>query len=257
MENYTALLESYVLQCREILADELVGVYLHGSAAMGCFHAEQSDIDLLIVVRGSISDEAKRLLMDMTVAHNRHATAKGIEMSVVRRDVCRPFVHPTPFELHFSNAHIDWYRSNPGDYIAKMNGTDRDLAAHFTITRHRGITLWGEETENVFDPVPPEDYFDSIWFDIEGAEEDILDNPVYVTLNLCRVLGYAREGLVLSKREGGEWGRDRVPEEYRALIDAALEQYRGGKAMVAEPAAARRFARYMLDGILGASRAAN
>ena len=256
MNNYTALLESFVESCREILAVQLVGVYLHGSAAMGCFDGRVSDLDLLIVVGGDVSDEAKRRLMDMTVALNEQAPAKGIEMSVVRRDVCRPFVYPTPFELHFSVAHLDWYRSDPGDYIAKMNGTDKDLAAHFTITYHRGITLWGEPIADVFAPVPPEHYFDSIWCDIGNAEEDISGDPVYVILNLCRVLGYAREGLILSKREGGEWGMSVLPEEFRRLTAAALEQYGGGKAMTADPQSAQRFARRMLDEIRKARDAA-
>ncbi len=249
MKNYTALLENYVEQCRIILAEQLVGVYLHGSAAMGCFNPRQSDLDLLIVVEGSLSDEARRRLMDMTVAHNRKAPAKGIEMSVVSRDVCSPAVYPTPFELHFSNAHIDWYSRDPEDYIAKMRGTDKDLAAHFTITYHRGVTLWGAPITDVFAPVPPEYYFDSIWCDIEGAEEDITGDPVYVTLNLCRVLGYARESLILSKQEGGEWGMNNLPAEYRPLVASALEQYGGGQTMSPDPQTARKFAAYALGEI--------
>ena len=33
---------------------------------------------------------------------------KGIEMSIVTKTVCNPFVYPTPFELHFSAMHIGW-----------------------------------------------------------------------------------------------------------------------------------------------------
>ena len=40
------VLEDY----RAILADNLVGFYLHGSLAMGCFNPELSDIDFLAVV---------------------------------------------------------------------------------------------------------------------------------------------------------------------------------------------------------------
>lgn len=83
--------------------------------------------------------------------------------------VCNPFAYPTPFELHFSIAHLEWYRSNPDDYVEKMNGTDKGLAAHFTIIRHRGKKLCGKEIKDVFSIVSKEDYFDSIWHDIEGA----------------------------------------------------------------------------------------
>ena len=39
--------------------------------------------------------------------------------------------------------HIDWYRNNPDDYISKMRGEDKDLAAHFTIITHRGEVSLG------------------------------------------------------------------------------------------------------------------
>lgn len=60
------------------------------------------------------------------------STGKG-KLSIVKMDVCKPFVYPTPFELHFSNAYLQWYKTNPLDYVEKMNGVDKDLAAHFTI----------------------------------------------------------------------------------------------------------------------------
>ena len=44
------LLDAFVKGSREILGDELCGVYLHGSAVMGCFSPAKSDIDLIVVV---------------------------------------------------------------------------------------------------------------------------------------------------------------------------------------------------------------
>ena len=203
--------ESFVRRSREILGENLVGIYLHGSAAMGCFNDKKSDIDLLVVVKGEVSDEDKLRYMDMVVELNALAPEKGIEFSMVRREVCRPFVYPTPFELHFSNAHLAWYERNPREYVLKMNGTDKDLAAHSMIVYHRGICLWGDEIRNVFEEVDEKAYMDSIWNDIEHAEEEILETPVSTTLNLCRVLAYKKEKLILSKQEGGEWGLRNVP----------------------------------------------
>ncbi|WP_161567304.1 hypothetical protein [Acidilutibacter cellobiosedens] len=33
-----------------ILGDNLVGIYVHGSIAFGCFHEEKSDIDFIAVI---------------------------------------------------------------------------------------------------------------------------------------------------------------------------------------------------------------
>ena len=174
------LLERFVQKNIAILRDNLVGIYLHGSAAMGCFNAEKSDIDLIVVVKSELPKEIKREYMDMVVKLNNEAPAKGIEISIVRETVCKPFVYPTPFELHFSIAHLNWYQSNPDEYVDKMKGTDKDLAAHFTVIRHRGKTIYGEEIKNVFSSVSKEDYFDSVWNDIKGARIEIIDNPTYI-----------------------------------------------------------------------------
>lgn len=223
------LTELFVKQSQEILKDNLVGIYLHGSAAMGCFHEKKSDVDLVVVVNTGISNEIKLRYMDMIVELNSHAPEKGIEISLVRRDVCKPFVYPTPFELHFSALHLEWYKANPSDYVERMQGVDKDLAAHFTVIYHRGVCLFGERVKDVFGRVRKEFYFDSIWSDVEHAEEEISRNPTYFILNLCRVLAYKREGLILSKQEGGNWGIANVPKQYHPLIQAALEEYSWGQ----------------------------
>ncbi len=244
------LLNEFIVSCQTILGDNLTGIYLHGSAVMGCFNIRKSDVDLLVVVKDEVAKDHKRKFMDMVVALNERAPKKGIEMSIVKEAVCNPFVYPTPFELHFSIAHLNWYRSNPGDYVEKMKGTDKDLAAHFTIIYHRGKTLLGKEIKEVFSEVSGEAYMDSIWTDIAGAKEDILENPLYIILNLCRVLAYKREGLILSKKEGGEWAVKCLEKpEYIALVLAALKEYETDEAMVVDNSVAIGFTEYMLEQI--------
>lgn len=247
--GYQNLLDSLIRQSREILGEQLLGIYLHGSAAMGCFHAARSDIDLLTVVERCLSSQVKRRYMDMIVSLHRQAPGKGIEISAVKASVCRPFVYPTPFELHFSAAHLDWYLSDPEDYVAKMRGTDRDLAAHFMVTYHRGITLYGKEIRDVFSQVGDAEYWDSIWRDIEHAEEEIAGHFVYMTLNLCRVLAYKKARAILSKQEGGRWGLANVPSPYAGLISAALMEYQTGQPAEQEGPLAMEYARYMLGEI--------
>jgi len=53
---------------------------------------------------------------------------------------------------------------------------------------------------------------------------------MYITLNLCRVLAYLKDDLVLSKKAGGEWGVSDLPE-YTQLIGNALACYESEKVM--------------------------
>lgn len=245
--EYESLLNEFVSQSKEIFAGNLTGIYLHGSAVMGCFNPEKSDLDLLVVIKEDIPDETKRRFMDMVVVLNERAPSKGLELSVVKEDVCNPFVYPTPFELHFSNTHLQWYQNTPQDYVKKMKGIDKDLAAHFTIIYHRGKVLYGKEIFEVFAPIPREAYLDSIWCDIENAVEEIAENPMYLTLNLCRVLAYKRDGLIVSKQEGGEWGiRNILQPEFQELIGAALREYQSNATMIFDVSVTREYASYIL-----------
>ncbi|MCR5466335.1 MAG: DUF4111 domain-containing protein [Lachnospiraceae bacterium] len=42
---------------------------------------------------------------------------------------------------------------------------------------------------------------------------------------MARVLAYVTDGLVLSKKEGGEWALNHVHERYHSLIKDALTEY--------------------------------
>ena len=238
------LIKEFVEESKSILLDNLVGIYLHGSSVMGCFNPRRSDIDLIIVVHHHLTDSVKRSYMDMVIKYNALGPEKGIEMSIVLGDVCSPFVYPTPFELHFSAGHLKWYKENPEDYIRKMNGTDKDLAAHFTVINKRGKCLYGAPINDVFAEVPGSDYWDSIWYDIEGAPEEITGNTMYLTLNLARVLAYKEEGLVLSKQEGGEWAIRHLPPEYHPLIADAMREYSESADAAYDKALAKRYAEY-------------
>lgn len=249
MNILDSITTAFVDNSRNILGDNLLGIYLHGSAVMGCFNEKKSDIDLLVVVNTGIPKELKIQYMDMVIELNKYAPEKGIELSIVRKSVCKPFIYPTPFELHFSVMHLQWFITDPQDYINKMNGTDKDLAAHVTVIYHRGKCLYGKEIPEIFEDVNKNDYFDSIRYDIENAAEEISENPTYIILNLCRVLAYKRSGLILSKKEGGDWGIHNLPEKYHSLILQALDEYTSDKPIVLNHNCAYEYAIYMLEQI--------
>lgn len=243
---YENIIYEFTAMSREIIGDKLTGIYLHGSMAMDCFNPEKSDIDLLIVIENDITNVQKLEFMKYVVKLNEQAPAKGLEISIVKREYCKPFVYPTPFELHFSPMHLQWFRDNPDNYVENMRGEDRDLAAHFTIINRYGIVLYGEQIENVFGEVSKKDYVESIWFDVECAREDIADEPMYMTLNLCRVLAFLKEDLYLSKQQGGEWGIAHMSEKYHSLILRALDCYKTNQIMRADLELAGQFADEML-----------
>ena len=70
MKEYQNLIDSFVQQNQLLLGSRLVGVYLHGSAVMGCFNAQKSDLDFIIVIQDDLPAAVKRQYMDMVIAQN-------------------------------------------------------------------------------------------------------------------------------------------------------------------------------------------
>ena len=217
------LLDALTEQFKVTLQSNLTGVYLHGSLAMGCFNLLSSDIDFLVVVRTSLSVATKQRIIDFVLPLAEQAPAKSLEFSVVLLTYLEHFIYPTPFELHFSNMWKDQYKVGAVDF--EQHNTDPDLAAHFVITRERGICLYGEPIKQIFPRVPDEYYSQSIMGDAEDILQDVTENPVYSVLNLCRVLAYQTEGLIASKVEGGEWALKHLDKQYGSLVVQALNDY--------------------------------
>lgn len=240
------LIDLIVFEYSKILNEHLVGIYLHGSLAMGCFQPSRSDIDFLVVVDDMLSATCMRSLVDVLLDHADDAPQKGFEMSVIHRNDAALLTHPTPFILHYSNAHRENYLHSP-DYICG-GWSDPDLAAHIMVINKRGIRLYGDPIDAVFMPVPKKYYIESIVSDIAEAKDAILINPTYYILNLCRVVYYLKEEVVSSKKEGGIWGCQHLPAEYRELIQFALNDYESiTDASAWETDRCSRFAAYMLE----------
>ncbi len=246
---FQSLLDEFTITCKQMIRNDLTGVYLHGSLAMNCFNPAKSDIDILVVIDHEMEDTVKMSFMNKVIELNEKANTKGLEISIIQRVYCKPFVYPTPFELHFSASHLKWFKDDPNGYIKYMKGEDKDLAAHITIINTYGNVLFGEDITNVFGQVRYEDYIDSIWFDIKNAKEEITDNPIYIILNLCRVLAYHQERMVLSKEQGGKWGLIHCSNRFHEIISLAITSYTTEQENTFNDKDIEEFVDYMLDSI--------
>lgn len=229
------LLDQITASFREVLGENLIGLYVHGSLAFGCFRWEKSDIDFIVVVHSALTKAVKKSLLKTLVSLSPSSPPKGLEVSVVLDDVCRNFVHPTPYELHFSNDWLEQAQTTPDRICGDEPKIDPDLAAHFTVLREVGIVWYGLPVRRVFGNVPREIYLDSLERDLHWASAEPIADPVYLVLNLCRVEAYNRDGLVLSKVQGAYWAMAHLPIVFHPLISAALANYQSDQTEPLDP----------------------
>ncbi|WP_280818134.1 aminoglycoside adenylyltransferase domain-containing protein [Paenibacillus etheri] len=218
---------------KEELKGSLLGIYLHGSLAMGCFNPLKSDVDFLVVVKEKLTpvnnSRIAKIALSLHDEMSGISNERGIEFTIILETHLKTFVYPTPFEFHYSDYHREKYRTDENYLCGGFE--DKDLASQIVVAYERGITLYGKPLSELYEPINSQYYLDSILNDVEGCADEIIDNPpayltpMYLTLNFCRVLYYVKEGKISSKREGGEWGRTYLPQRFQPLVKHCLTAY--------------------------------
>jgi streptomycin 3"-adenylyltransferase len=196
----------------------LRGAYLHGSAALGGWVAQRSDVDVLLVADEGIGEEGVRAVGELVAEASADCPGAGLEFSLVTVDQAARPRPPHAFLLH-GGKDLTGMRLV---YGAEVSG-DPDLIMHYVVCRAAGITLYGAPPGELIGPVGRGVVLRYLageldWGLLHGTES-------YAVLNACRGLEYLDGGQVVSKIAGGEAAlrRGTGPDE---LIRQALDQQR-------------------------------
>lgn len=209
-----------------MLRDQLVGVYLHGSAAYGGFVPGHSDIDVLAVSSASLSEEQKRAIADGLSQDALPCPARELELSLVTLPTIREPPELPAFELHISTG------DNPHWIDGAKREGDADLVVHFAHVRDHGRAIAGPEPRDVFGPVARRSLMNALLLDARWAARKA---PLhYQVLNACRVSRFLEEGSLCSKIEGARWAAERTTDP--SVVEAAVVRQKGGDARLDEQA---------------------
>jgi aminoglycoside adenylyltransferase-like protein len=224
------------------LGPALAGLYLHGSAALGGWSAERSDVDLLGVVARRLGRRAKQVVAARLLHPALACPAeRGLELSLVTASVAAAPPRRPPFELHV-NTGLEGVKHDLGGPAA----VDPDLLLYFAVCRRSGVAVAAAPPGEVFAEPP------RAWLLEQAVEElrwALLNGGfAYRVLTACRAWRLLEDDVLCSKLDGGEWARRGVADP--ALVDAALAAQRGlapTPDAAADLAAADRFVAAVLD----------
>jgi streptomycin 3"-adenylyltransferase len=210
-------------QLERSLGDALVAVYLHGSAVLGGFRWDRSDLDVLAVSRRALNDAEVAAIGGGLPALTY--PANGLEFSLMTAEEARLTAPPSPrFQIHVT--------TRARDRVTKVvdgrrRGADPDLLLHIVACRERGVALLGPPPKQVFPEVSHALVLAAMEREIDWAVSHG-PPPEYTVLTACRTWRYASEGVIGSKVEAGEWTLIRLGAE--PVVTAALKRQRGGEA---------------------------
>jgi len=211
-----------------LCGQNLLGIYLHGSLALGGFQPRRSDMNVIVVTGQRIDLETKRACMTMLLRVSQMPCPIDIRF-LVQSALC-PLQHPLPCDLQYDET---WRETTQQDLRDgswqdwhERTWRDPELTIDLTVLHHAGICLCGRPIAEMFPPVSAHLFQEAIVQTMQIARGHSTQDPVSFVLNACRICAYLQEGLILSKEAGGMWGLAHLPDPYHPLFEQSLALYR-------------------------------
>jgi hypothetical protein len=212
--DVNAVVHELLTSLHAIFGAQLQGMYLLGSLALGDFHPQQSDLDLLIVTVGTLSDETFASLRELHRRFDQSASlwAARLDAVYIPQEVVRE-AFPTAARYPI----LEW----PG--LLALEPLESGWPIQRYTLREHGVVVSGPDPSSLLDPVNSDDLRQASaaiverWRDQAQRDPEWVvwlrapDNHTFVVLTLCRLLYTLETGSVASKPEAARWVERTLP----------------------------------------------
>ena len=217
------LLGFLLVNVKEILQDQFVGMYLYGSLSSGDFNPETSDIDFLVVTTDTLSEET---IAELEAMHNHTCATKlkragKLEGAYVPQELIRrhsPNSSPCP-------------TINERKFFVEKLGSDWIIQRH--VVREYGVVIEGPAPKTLIDFVSPDDIRNAVMGTLIEWWFPMLDDPTWLlngesgdrafaVITMCRVLHALEHGTIASKPQAIHWARAKLGDRWKTVIDQAV-----------------------------------
>jgi predicted nucleotidyltransferase len=217
------------------LGDNLVGIYMVGSLAIGDFDLD-SDVDFLVIIQHELSEANTQHLPEI--------------MTAIQETGSYPANHLEGSFIPLADVN-DWGIVGKKDFYYFDNGsTELEKTTHDNqwhvrwVLRERGITLLGPVPQTFVQPVPAEEIANEMKTAMLRSLKDFgdeIDRPrsfwnsrfgqSFAVLTYCRMLQTLKTGTVHSKKAAAAWAKGVVEPRWVPLIEQAWQEREGVRFM--------------------------
>lgn len=224
MKDVNEILSRFLNSIQEIFHENLIGIYVTGSLSYGDFSQNNSDIDLVILLKNKVSEKEMRALKKF---HERFENdfpkwAKRLECSYIHMNMIhrrKPPKEPRPY-------------FNEGIFYEKAPYGNEWVITQYELWNF-SIPLFGPAFNTLIKQIEISDvqkacidylfqewelkvaaYYNKNYFQ-DGH------NQSYAILQMCRILYTVICGKFGSKKEAASWVKNNFAPEWRNLIEAA------------------------------------
>ena len=216
-QQVTRILSQLIEGLKDILGDQLVGIYLYGSLITGDFNFKVSDIDLVVVLEDSLDDRlfASLYQLHTQVVSDFPAWDNRLELAYISRHAL----------LNFRTQTSAIGIISPGEPFHLIQAGSDWLISWYAL-RETGIAQHGPPIQTLIKPMPLDAWLESVREHVCHYRESVKKphgSPAlsYIVLTVARGLYTLEHGYAVSKTEAAEWAVQAMPK-WADLIRRAL-----------------------------------
>lgn len=208
-----------------ILQDQILGIYLYGSATMNGLRPD-SDIDILIITKQELSNSIRA---DLTKQLLKISGSVGciekrpLEVTIINQSDIVPLQFPPKCQYMYG----EWLRGEmeAGEYPQACN--DPDIMILLWQARKNSITLKGAESKELIPAIPFHEIKKAIRFSLPGLISSFKGDERNVLLTLSRMWFTLVTEEITTKDVAAKWVILKLPERFPPLLTTAKEAYLG------------------------------
>lgn len=240
-EEVSTYLNELVERVVEYLGDELVGIYLFGSAGYQAFEPGRSDLDVQAVVREPLSTEKKQAIAGILAHESLPCPATKLEFVVYAKGSVSPASRHPRFELNLNTGR------SQADHVSFDTAEESShwFLLDIAMGRETGRSLYGPPPTDTFAAIPVKWTLEAIADSLEWHRANEFSSANSV-LNACRGWRFAVTYSFGSKLAGVEWALQQ--EDCPSVVKDAIAARRTGETLPAADVL------YLYDVVAGAVR---
>ena len=225
--HIAALLDDLIAGVRAALGDNLVGVYVRGSLALGDFDPATSDVDFFAVTERPVNqvEFAALAALHARLSASDNPFGDQLEGPYVDRPAARRYEPGRRYPTIGRGETLAWTEHGANWVLERW------------AAREHGVRLLGPDPRELFARVTPDEIRQAVrdrlpdWADFARATDDLdwhthRGEKAYVVETMCRALCTLATGELRSKRQAVVWALATLSEPWRGLVERS-QAWRG------------------------------